>query len=781
MLPIYELEREIVAKLKETRRVVISAPTGSGKSTQVPQMLLKHGLLRGGQVVVLQPRRLAARMLAARVAGELGTALGREVGYQVRFESVISSQTKIRFVTEGILLRQMIDDPKLAGVAAVIFDEFHERHLYGDVTLARALEVPGLMIVVMSATLDCEALAEYLKPCAVLESKGRVFPVEIVYAGDGAERPVWERAAEAFEEYRDEGDALIFMPGAYEISRTIESLRKTPGRIVLPLHGELPPKDQDAAVARYDRPKVIVSTNVAETSITIEGVRLVIDSGLARMARYDPYRGINTLLVEKISRASADQRAGRAGRAGPGRCVRLWSEREHLRRPLRETPEVKRLDLSEVVLTLKAAGVEDLKAFRWLEPPEERALADAEELLHDLGALKQGRITEMGRRMLAFAVHPRYARMLVAAQEMGCVFEASVIAALTQGRNLRVRGGERGTSDFFALMGGEDRRLVEQFMRVAGSASRGAPEEAVRKCILIGFNDRVARMDPATLRCDLVHGRRGVLARESVVRSPLLVAAEVREVEGRKRETILSLATAIEATWLKELFPEDMGRRRQVHYDPGARRVVAEEQVLFRDLVLERRPVEPPAEEAARLLAEEVLGGRLKLSEWDDSVEQWIARVNWLAKVCPELDLAPIGREERRLIVEQLCYGGFGYKDIKDRPAREAVRGWLSAAKQQLVEQHAPERLELANGRRPKVVYGADGQPYIQARIQDLYDVSEVPRIAMGRVRPVVHILAPNYRPVQITHDLAGFWREHYPRIRKELQRKYPKHEWRDV
>ncbi|HLP77233.1 MAG TPA: helicase-related protein, partial [Candidatus Paceibacterota bacterium] len=412
-LPIWEIHSQIIDALRSGNRLILSAPTGSGKTTQVPQMLLQSGLLDKGQVVILQPRRLAARLLAARVAQELGVKLGREVGYQIRFENVTSPETRIRFVTEGILLRQMIDDPNLPGVAALLFDEFHERHLYGDITLARALDVqettrPDLKLAVMSATLDADLLADYFsknrqpptanrQSVSVLTSAGRTFPVEIRYAAEPSytdKRPIWEQAADAFSRYvrsGGTGDVLVFMPGGFEIFQTIEAIRHTDesrGFILLPLHGELAPKDQDAAVARYPQPKVVVSTNVAETSLTIDGVRLVIDSGQARIPRFDANRGINTLLVEKISQSSADQRAGRAGRTAPGVCMRLWSREEHSHRDAQELPEIKRLDLAEVVLTLKAAGIDDLRSFRWLEAPDELSLAHAEELLTDLGALK---------------------------------------------------------------------------------------------------------------------------------------------------------------------------------------------------------------------------------------------------------------------------------------------------------------------------------------------------------------------------------------------------------
>jgi ATP-dependent helicase HrpB len=847
-LPIYEIEEAILAGVRDERRVIISAPTGSGKSTQVPQMLLEHGLLGAGQVVVLQPRRLATRLLAARVAWERKVELGREVGYQIRFENVSGRETRIRFVTEAVLLRQMVQDSKLPGIAALIFDEFHERHLYGDITLARALDLqesvrPDLKILVMSATLDAARLEEFLAPCRVLESHGRTFPVQIRFAGSPGyldKRPIWEQAAEAFSEFVNSGapgDVLVFMPGSYEISQTIQAIQhcdESRGFMLLPLHGELPPGEQDAAVARYDKRKVVVATNVAETSLTIDGVRCVIDSGLARIPRYDPQRGINTLLIEKISQASADQRAGRAGRTAPGTCVRLWSHEEHGHRPPQELPEIKRLDLAEVVLTLKAAGIENLRRFRWLEPPGEQALRNAEELLIDLGALRPSdtgietaQITAVGRKMLAFPLHPRYGRMLLAAQQYHCVHQACLVAALTQGRDLLLRNVDRDTararedllgdkpgSDFWILMRAWNyaarnqfrleacRRLgvhmvtarqvgplFQQFLDIAKREGLQTdpievPDEALQKCILIGFSDRVARrVDLGTLRCELVHGRLGVLARESAVHnSPLVVVAEIREVEGKDKtvNTVLSVATAVQEPWLLELFPEDIRAATRVFYDASSKRVLAEEQLHFRDLTIGARRVEPPpAGEAARLLSEEVIAGRLILKTWDHAVEQWILRLNLLSQWCPELGLPPIREEDRRHLIEQVCHGAVGYKAIKDKAVQPVVKSWLSPTQQESLDKHAPERVSLSNGRTPKVSYEAGASPHIAVRIQELYDVDSLPKIALGRVPVLVHILAPNMRPVQITQDLGGFWRDHYPRVKQELQRKYPKHQWK--
>ncbi|MEO5856275.1 MAG: ATP-dependent helicase HrpB [Chthoniobacterales bacterium] len=838
-LPIYELEHAIVSELQARARLILQAPTGSGKSTQVPQMLLDHGLLGDGEVVILQPRRLAARLLATRVASERKGGLGDEVGYQIRFENVVSKRTRIRFVTEGILLRQLMQDPELRRVSAILFDEFHERHLYGDITLARALRLqettrPDLKIVVMSATIDAGMLEKFLEPCRRLTSSGRQHPVTVEYL----ERPVraddyavWDLAADELARVarNTEGDALIFMPGKYEITRTLAAIRASRVSdqfVALPLYGELTPAEQDAALASYGKRKAIVATNVAETSLTIEGVRVVIDGGLARIARFDPRRGINTLLVEKISRASAEQRTGRAGRTAPGFCLRLWTEREHLERAAQELPEVKRLDLAEVVLTLKASGVEKVAEFRWLEPPEPRALERAEQLLGDLGAVMDGAITPLGRRMLAFPVHPRYARMLLAAEEHGCVRAIALIAAVTQGRNLlRRAAGKQAREDRDDLLGADDdsdlfiltrafrfaekshfdprrcaqlsvnaaaareaAQLWEQFIAIARDeglrveASEPAPG-AIARCVLAGFPDQVAvRLDEGTLRCALVHGRRGVLARESVVhRARLLVATEIREIEdsAQERQVLLTLATRIEEAWLRELFPEAFRESVEVTWDAAARRVVGRRQTSFHDLVLRHDTTEAPAAEAGALLARQVAAGTCPLKNWDNAVEQWILRVNWIAASAPELELPAISEEDELLLIEQVCSGAVSYKEIKDRAVWPAVKSWLSSAQQGLVDQYAPERIALPNGRKAKVIYSASGPPAVAVRIQDLYGVERNLTIGPGRQPLVIQVLAPNHRPIQITSDLEGFWREAYPRVKKELQRKYPKHEWR--
>ncbi len=819
-------------------------------------MLLNHGLLGDGEVVVLQPRRLAARMLAKRVAEEVGTRLGEIVGYQIRLDSRVSKATRIRFVTEGILLRQMSFDPTLRGISAIVFDEFHERHLYGDISLARALQIqqsirPDLKLVVMSATLDAALLKDYLAPCEVLTSQGRTFPVQVEYlpkAVDFDHDPVWAVAARECERVaaKSSGDILVFMPGAYEISRTVQEVQGSHGLrgfICFPLHGELPPDQQDRAVARYDTRKIIVSTNVAETSLTIDGVTVVVDCGLARVARYDPHRGINTLLIERISVASSDQRAGRAGRTAPGVSVRLWTEREHAQRPLQELPEVKRLDLAEVVLTLKASGIDDIYNFPWLEKPEPKALERAETLLEDLGALgpvgaslddARGRalgaplrISEVGRRMLKFPMHPRYARMFLAAQEYGCVRSVALMAALTQGRNFLLRNvdkrtaeareelfGEEHESDFFHLMrawryadkagynADACRRigihiqgvravgpLFEQFLGIAEAEGLDIAEKridgvAVRKCVLLGFSDHLARrLDQGTLRSELVHKRRGLLARESCIdQAKLFVAAEITEIESRGEvNVLLNLCTAIEEAWLKELFPEDFHDAGGVTYDETMRRVLARKERRFRDLVLESKQTadEPPEGEAAAILAREVMAGNIVLTEWNEAVEQWIVRVNCLAKWWPELEVNPITDADRATLIEQICYGSYGARELKDKPVMPVLRDWLLAEQLAVLDDYLPERLVMANGRKARLTYTKEGPPVLSARIQELYGVSSKFTLGHGRVTVKIEVLAPNQRPIQVTDDLSNFWKEQYPKIKAELSRRYPRHEWR--
>jgi ATP-dependent helicase HrpB len=760
----------------------------------------------------------------------------------------MGKDTRIVYVTDGVLQRWLQDDPLLSDVGAVVFDEFHERRIASDVALARCLDLqdgtrPDLKIVVMSATLEVSGLGDYLSPCEVLEAEGRMFPVEVVYRGTISSVPrgrssvrelkVWDRVADAVREaasWEDAGHILVFLPGVYEIRRTIELIERagwSRGWKVCSLYSGLSPQLQDEAVAPANpagRPRIIVSTNVAETSLTIDGVRTVIDAGVARVARYDATRGIDTLMIEKISRASADQRAGRAGRTASGRCVRLWSEADHGRRPAFDLPEIHRVDLAEVVLGLKFAGVGDVRTFRWLDSPDEHGLEVADRLLVQLGALDDGgALTEEGRMMAAFPLPPRYAKLLLAGQRYGCVAEAGFVAAAVQTEGVFVRGKGGGREEFAdpkdvsdfvaewrAYQVAQDMRFDPRRCNQSGILARGARElakslkqlerlavqrrldwgdvdfekhaESVKRMMLAAFSDRLAvRLGEATLACRVVDGRRGKLDALSVVKgAQAFVATEMTEVEGKEVIVYLNRCAEIAQDDLRVLFPDDIYEHTGAVYDETTRRVVRKRELRFRDLVLESKEGgNPSMADAARLLAERVASGELKMKCWDQTVERWIARLVSLTQWMPEMELPGFDADDQLMVLEEVCQGAKSYKEIKNREIMPVLNHWLSEGQRQVLDAYAPLEVTLSNGRKAKVRYRRDGAPWIALKMQFLYDVDVLPEIAGGRIKLLVHILAPNQRPWQVTDDLKGFWERGYPQMKKDLAGRYPKHEWR--
>ena len=842
-LPIHELRDSLTAALRDPAlpNLIIKAPTGSGKSTQVPKFVLDSGVLGDKRVYVLQPRRIAARMLGQRVAKERGGRLGEEVGYQVRFDNVSSKDTRLLYVTEGVFLRLLLEDPDLKKVGCLIIDEFHERHLDGDLCLAwaRALQRsrrPDLKIIVMSATLVPGPLVDFLHPAQLFESAGRTFPVEIRYQAPqktkiGYEEAVWDQAARACEDLARspgfDGDMLVFMAGGYEIRKTMTAISGrsfAKGYRVLPLHGELTPQQQDEAVTPSSQRRIIVSTNVAETSLTIEGVKAVIDAGQARVAAYDSRRGINTLTVQKISRASAEQRAGRAGRLGPGIAVRLWPEREHHHRAESDAPEIYRLELSETVLATRVASSRAGLNIEWFEMPPEQSLKRAERLLHDLGAIDhENHVTRLGLKMAAFPLEPRLARMLLAAAEQGCLEEAAICAAIAQGREVltaTMKQSHRGNEDFWqnddvsefqaqlrayhhaaqlrfdvgschplgihARAAQEASRAADQFLRLChriGLKNEREAEDAsaLAKTLLAAFSDHVGcETSPGSRVYNLTGGNRGHLKDPHIKTPRLLVAAEAIEVQGKALQVQLNNVTRIEEAWLREIYPDDLTKGKAASYDPITRRVTNREETRFRDLVLESRERgEPDANDAASLLAKEVIAGRLKLEGWGDRAEQFIARVNCLSKWMPELEIPPITEEDRPLLIEQVCQGCTSYKQLRDKPADGALHQWLSHMQREMLDKYAPERISLKNGKTARIIYDEKQQPSVSVILQQLYDVNENPKVAGGRITVVVHLLSPAQRPIQTTGDLGRFWKEGYPAVRKELKGRYPRHEWR--
>lgn len=841
MLPILEIKQQIAEHMAASNRLVLTAPTGSGKTTQVPQILYHAMPKTSGQIVVLQPRRLATRMVAHRVASEMNCAIGSVVGYQTRHERQVSPQTRIRFMTEGLLLRLLQSDPTLSGVEAVILDEFHERNLAADMALGllRRLQQstrPDLKLIVMSATLDAQRIAEYLQ-CESLQAGGRLFPVEIRYLPKPSQKPCWDLAADALavlfaaeESQQDAGDVLIFMPGVYEINRTIAACQRqlagSPACQAIqffPLHGALPLREQDAAMQPCAKRKVVVATNVAETSITIEGIRYVIDSGLAKIHRYQPQRALNVLRVEPISKASADQRTGRAGRLGPGVCMRLWTQREHRARADHESPEVQRLDLAEAVLQLKSMGVDRLMDFPWLEPPGEEAVERAEKLLTLLGATNEyGSITALGKKMARVPIHPRLSRTLMEAADRGCLPRAILAVALVSERDIferpqahllqRYLRDDEPESDlltrahvFEELAAARFDRHQSKLLNVNVIACRAVQQsrrllegvcqrlklpmdgdncaDDLFKSLLVGFPDHIAvRLDAQRLHCAMTGRRRVVLDRESVVRDPgLLLALDVREVgRGDSAQTELSLASRIDPVWLEEVHPHSLSQRIETRWNPESQAVEQVQEHIYDGLVISRtvRSQVNPAD-AAELLVQQIMQGQLALTHWNEEVEQWIARTRCVAKWFPERGLIEYSDDDIAVILHEIVSDATRYSQIRDRPCLQAVRDALSWDDQQFVERMAPRTLQLPRGYRMRLSYSIDAPPRARAKIQDLYDLHETPRVAGGRQEVLLEILAPNFRPIQVTSDLRGFWQTLYPEVKKELRRRYPKHEWR--
>ena len=815
-LPILQNAGKILAAARKSRRLIISSPPGSGKSTQVPQLLLDNGLAKG-RIAVLEPRRLAARMLSNRVAQERGGSAGGEVGYRVRFEDKTGKSTRIVFETEGILLRELISDPLLSAYSAIILDEFHERHLHCDLALAYCLALqktkrPDLLVIAMSATLDEAALSHYMAPCETIVAQGRVYPVNISYCDqETAKLPVWDAAARicgGVLPRLDGGHTLVFMPGAFEIIRTVSALGRNSalsGFEVRALHGELPPREQDAALAPSPRRKIIVSTNIAETSLTIPGVTAVVDSGLAKIARYDGGRGINTLFTEKTAASSSEQRAGRAGRTGPGLCVRLWTEAEHRARPLALEPEILRLDLSETLLTLKACAIPGFEALDWLDKPRPAEAARAAELLLELGAVeKDGKLTKEGRAMSAYPLHPRHARMMLEAQRLACEYECAAIAAVAQGRGLRLEtdfsvshssavDGEL-RSDFAELALALEHisassRQAPALMDAARTARKLAPGakpsgriEAAAQCFLRAFPDRVAALIPGTSgRYQLEGGKRAALSpRSAAFGSPLICAGEALESGGRNGVDItLSFATEIKEEWLKAAFPSEIKTVSRPALQQDMLAPITETLTLYRGITIRREVSSAQAgKPSSDLIAEEFISGRQKLSKWDEEVEEWLARVDFLSKACPDFGLEPLSEEDMKLLISEICDGAPSVAAAKNRPVLPALQNWFGWDKSRLLEQHAPLRLQLPGGRKARIRYPRGRTPYLEAKIQDLFGMNQTPKIAAGRVALVVHILAPSMRPVQVTSDLKSFWAESYPKLKPQLSRRYPRHKW---
>lgn len=843
-LPIDPLLPEVTSVLSRNASLVIEAPPGAGKTTRVPAALLKSGSAGPGEVLVLEPRRLAARLAARRVAEELGERPGETVGYQVRFEEVAGPRTRLRFVTEGILARRLLSEPELPGVAAVVLDEFHERHLQGDLALAllhrqQGTSRPDLKLVVMSATLDAGPVASFLG-APVLRAEGRRFDVAIEYLStEEAARPdlrlegLVSAAVRRLVSRGLDGDVLVFLPGAAEIRRSLEACQTIASSAdldLLPLHGDLPPEEQDRAVRPSRRRKVILSTNVAETSVTIEGVVAVVDSGLARIASHSPWSGLPKLEVRKVSRASAAQRAGRAGRTQPGRVYRLYTRHDHDSRPEFDLPEVRREEVAEPLLALAGWGV--LEGFRWLEPPPPAAVETALGLLLDLGALDSGgQITGLGRRMLSLPLHPRLARLALEAEGRGAGAEGALLAALLGERDIRERWDRNaqaapptGSSDLLELVSRfeeatrvrfaperlramglsvgttlaveRSRKQIERHLKGGRRDSTSTPnsdaiDQAVLLATLSAYPDRVARRrSPGSSEVILAGGGSARLDEQSVVReAPLLVAVDAEERRGDRRgsspasgavSAVVRLASAVTTEMLLDLFPDALRYDERLAWNAEAERVDGWERLLFRDLVLEETRLQKiDSQRAGEVLAEAALARGIRAFAEEGAVERLLARIELAARLFPESGLTIPSEPALVETLRGLCAGKRSFAELRDAGLESALLAGLDPRQRALLAEMAPERITLPGGRSVGVHYqSGEKPPYVESRLQDFFGMARGPAVADGRVPLVLHLLAPNHRAVQVTTDLAGFWDRHYPALRRQLMRRYPRHSW---
>ena len=821
-LPVDAVLPDLTAAVSASGAVVLKAPTGSGKTTRVPPALLDAV---AGTVLMLEPRRVAARAAARRIAYERGEPVGQTVGYQVRFERKTSKATRLLVVTEGILLRRLQDDPLLEGVGAIVFDEFHERSLSSDLALALTQRVRSevrddLKLVVMSATLDPAPVATFLGGAPVIETEGRSFPVDVEHRSTSSEERIERTVRSALLNVlpRSEGHVLVFLPGVGEIRRVRDHLEKeglVGGVEVLPLHGELSPKQQDAAIqAGGSEPgsvrRVILATNVAETSLTIPGVRVVIDAGLERLPRMDPAVGLERLETVRIARESADQRAGRAGRTAPGTCVRLWSKPEDARLAPRRAPEIERADLAGAMLQLLAFGETDLDAFPWFEAPPAHALAAATALLARLGAMGEGRITPIGEAMAKLPVHPRLARMLVTAGELGHGARIALAAAALSDRDPFVPVPRGTTVDHVspsdvldaveALEAFDDRktlrdgardlrrgtarqalRVRDQLVRMLPRDGTGADaDEAVLRAVLAAYPDRVARRRAAGSDRAVMVGGRGLKlgAASSVQEADLFVAVDVDAGrKGTHAEALVRRASAVDRSWLPQA---RMHTEERAAFDAGTGSVRGTRQVRFDDLVLEEVAIQvdrgPLVEQALVEAASNDLAGALDLE--GEGVADLRTRVACLRAWRPELDLPTLDDDVLRELLPDLVRERRSFAELKKAPLLDLMRGRFTWEQLQTLDREAPERIEVPSGSRIRLRYEEGKAPVLAARIQEVFGLLETPTVAGGRVKVLMHLLAPNHRPQQITDDMPSFWANTYQGVRAELRRRYPKHAW---
>ncbi|HEU0014036.1 MAG TPA: ATP-dependent helicase HrpB [Longimicrobium sp.] len=806
--PIDEAIPAIRSALHDAGAAVLQAPPGAGKTTRVPLALLDEPWLAGRRIVMLEPRRLAARAAAGHMARLLGEQVGDTVGYRVRMDTRVGPRTRVEVVTEGVLTRMLQDDPALDGAGLVIFDEFHERSLHADLGLAltlqsRALLRDDLRVLVMSATLEGAPVAALLGGAPIVTSSGRSHPVEVRYLPRRSDERADAAAARAVRQAvaEHEGDVLVFLPGAGEIHRAEEMLRDAglpAGVRVLPLYGNLPQDAQDQAIAPSPpgRRKVVLATSIAETSLTIEGVRVVVDSGLMRVPRFSPRTGMTRLETVAVSRASAEQRAGRAGRVAPGVCYRLWSEAEQHGLVPNGTPEILEADLAPLALELAAWGVADPAELAWLDPPPPAAFGQARELLAELGALdRAGAITPHGRAMAALPQHPRLAHMLLRARELGRAALACDLAALLGERDVLRRGGTHPPADValrLELLRGAgtragadagalhrvraEARELRRRLHVEGNAGDAADAGLL---LALAYPDRIGQRRPGRAGRYLLRNGRGAALNEGdgLARAEWIVAAEL---DGQGRESRVYLAAAVAEEEVVAHFADQVQAEDEVAWDAetGAVRARRRERlgaIVLREIALR----EPDPEAAVRAVLEGVARAGLDALPWTDAARRLRQRLAFLHHADPSWpdvsDAALLGT-----LPEWLGPYVSPREGVRGLDLAEALHGLLGWERRRAIDELAPTHLEVPSGSRIAIDYSDPASPVLAARLQEMFGMMETPRIAGGRVPLTIHLLSPAHRPVQVTRDLGSFWRGGYFEVKKDLKGRYPKHYWPD-
>ncbi|MGN6228198.1 MAG: ATP-dependent helicase HrpB [Dyella sp.] len=814
--PITPLLPAIRDALTAHPRLVLEAPPGAGKTTQVPLALLDAPWLAGQKLLMLEPRRIAARAAAQFMAQQLGETVGQTVGYSIRFESRTSAATRIEVVTEGILTRLIQDDPELTGIGAIVFDEFHERHLAGDLGAALALDVqatlrPELRLLVMSATLDGERIAQWLD-APRLSSPGRSFPVRIEYpparTQESVEHHVARIARQALAE--NDGDVLVFLPGRREIARAQTVLAATLDEAVelMPLHGELGLSEQQLALspAEPGTRRVVLATNVAESSVTLPGIRAVIDTGLAREPRFDPNSGFTRLETVTISQASADQRAGRAGRVAEGTAYRLWPQSKRLE-PSR-TAEIAQAELSALALELAAWGITAASStdLPWLDPPPAGALAQGRELLALLGALdRDGRITTLGRRMLELGASPRLAAAALRAPSERLALVADLLALMDARSPLRGelarsddfrarvgalhvwrdrRGGGRAEADAGALAAIEQAAKGWRRRLDVRTAASGVPDShAVGDLLAHAFPDRIAFRDASQpLRYTLANGRGARLHEQTaLLGEPWLVALDLRH---EARDSLILAAAPLDPRQLERDFPASFARERALRWNEARAAVEAFEEQRFGAIVLERRSVPVQPADALPALLAAVRSRGLDALPWSDSARRLRARIQALRAWMPELGLPDVGDAHLLATLEQwlapYLEGKRGLDALAGESLSQALAAMLDYEQRRTLDAQAPDQLTVPSGQSRRLEYAPGEPPVLAVKLQELFGLADTPRIGGGRVPVTLHLLSPAGRPIQVTQDLKGFWERTYPEVKKELKGRYPRHPWPD-